>query len=131
MADRTELTDNEITTLVIYAAEQVATTWSRLSSKRKYPESGNPYEDEWNETKPGKWTSGFLSGLMWMIYHFTGDDQFMTWAERSQDGLIDAQREMSTHDVGFVFFDSFGWAYRITKDKKVCVAVKLFNLTKC
>lgn len=62
------------------------------------------------------WCSGFYPGSLWMIYEQTGDPQIRKEAERTLR-LIEPNKTFTRdHDLGFMMFNSFGNAYRITKD---------------
>ena len=60
------------------------------------------------------WTSGFLAGALWFMYERTGDAAWMQRAEAWQAGLEAQKNNTSTHDIGFMLFDSFGQGQRLT-----------------
>ena len=62
------------------------------------------------------WTSGFLPGALWLMYERTTDPAWRAAAERWQAGLEGEKTNTSTHDVGFMLFNSFGSGYRLTGD---------------
>ena len=70
------------------------------------------------------WTEGFFPGICWDLYTFTKDDDFKKAAEYFQ-AKFESQKTLTTnHDLGFVFNDSYGKAYRITQNeayKKVLI----------
>ncbi len=60
------------------------------------------------------WTEGFFPGLCWDLYTYTKDEEFKKAAEFFQ-AKFESQKVLTTnHDLGFVFNDSFGKAYKIT-----------------
>ena len=62
------------------------------------------------------WTSGFFPGVLWMLYEYTGDQQ---WLERAKTFTANIEREKwnsGTHDMGFKIYCSFGSGYRLTND---------------
>jgi len=61
---------------------------------------------EWN-VSPG-WRSGFFPGILWQLYNFTGDDVFASLASKFTAGREVVKSETSTHDIGFMIFNSFG-----------------------
>jgi unsaturated chondroitin disaccharide hydrolase len=63
------------------------------------------------------WTSGFLSGALWFMYERTGEEAWRERAEAWQAGLEAQKDNTSTHDIGFMLFDSFGHGYRLTGDE--------------
>jgi unsaturated chondroitin disaccharide hydrolase len=67
------------------------------------------------ETRPAtSWTSGFFPGALWYMYELTLDMTWRTRAERWTEGLEPMSRVTTTHDLGFVLFDSFGNGWRLT-----------------
>jgi len=68
----------------------------------------------------GWWTNGFWGGLMWLMFKYTGNDEFRKTAERSEE-LLDtalANYKNLDHDVGFLWHLTSGANYRITGNKK-------------
>ena len=68
----------------------------------------------WTTSGAGNWTSGFLPGTLWNAYQATADGALRTKAQNWQAGLAGQAANTSTHDVGFIVFDSFGNGYRLT-----------------
>lgn len=69
--------------------------------------------------KPTKWTNGFYPGLLWKllaanekIENFSDAEQAKILAKASfyQEALIPESMRGSTHDLGFILYDSFGEA---------------------
>lgn len=69
--------------------------------------------------KPTKWTNGFYPGLLWQLLSsksympdFTdAQEKLMNeTALRYQEGLISESKRGTTHDLGFILYDSFGEA---------------------
>ncbi|TMK64364.1 MAG: hypothetical protein E6G53_08780 [Actinobacteria bacterium] len=78
-----------------------------------YPQETGP-DGRWTTTGPGRWTSGFLAGSLWLMYQASGDPSWSRAAGARQAGLAGEQSNRSTHDLGFILFDSFGKGYRLT-----------------
>lgn len=70
----------------------------------------------WVTQPASAWTSGFLPGSLWLAYQASGNPAFRARAERWQAGLARQQDNATTHDIGFMLFDSFGWGARLTGD---------------
>jgi len=62
------------------------------------------------------WTSGFFPGILWYLYEYTGEDDFLRAARSWTNSLKEESYNTSTHDIGFIINSSFGQAYRLTKD---------------
>ena len=58
------------------------------------------------------WTEGFFPGLCWNLYSYTKDEEFKKAAEFFQAKFEDHKYLTNNHDLGFVFNDSYGTAYR-------------------
>lgn len=70
----------------------------------------------WLTESARSWTAGFLPGQLWLAYDVTGDP---TWAQRArarERALVAREHDTSTHDLGFVMYDSFGQQFRLTGD---------------
>jgi len=64
------------------------------------------------------WTEGFFPGCMWKLYEFTKDAKWKKDADYFQNLFIEAKDINTTHDLGFMFYCSFGEGYKLTKDEK-------------
>jgi hypothetical protein len=62
------------------------------------------------------WCSGFFPGTLWMIYEHTKDPAIRTEAEKRLRIISPNQYYTGDHDLGFMMYNSFGNAYRLTKD---------------
>lgn len=78
-------------------------------------------ETKWGRTQDGgstlsNWTNGFWPGMLWQMYHATGDEAYKTAAvgveERLEEVLNDP--ESVGHDLGFMFLQSAVADYRET-----------------
>lgn len=63
------------------------------------------------------WTEGFWSGSCWMMYDYTKDDKWKEAAINSQKIFLDHKNLTNDHDLGFIFNNSYGLAYKITGDE--------------
>ncbi len=64
------------------------------------------------------WTSGFFPGSLWFIYEYTRDSSIKLEAEKRLAILEKEKYHSSDHDLGFMIFNSFGNAFRITGEPK-------------
>lgn len=62
------------------------------------------------------WCVGFYPGTLWYIYEQTKDSVIRKEAERALAFIEPNKYYTGNHDVGFMMFNSFGNAYRITGD---------------
>ena len=66
------------------------------------------------------WTNGFWAGLLWQLYHATGEEIFRKTAQSSEDRLDEALNgfENIDHDAGFIWLHTSGANYRLTGNKR-------------
>ena len=64
------------------------------------------------------WTKGFWPGVCWMQYENTLDPKWKEAAELNQKIFLADKDLTNDHDLGFLFNNSYGKAYKITKDPK-------------
>jgi unsaturated chondroitin disaccharide hydrolase len=65
---------------------------------------------------PRDWTSGFFPGTLWYLYEFTGEAKWKTAATDYTKRIESAKDYRGTHDLGFMFFCSYGNAQRLAPD---------------
>lgn len=73
------------------------------------------------DTKPNWWTNGFWAGMLWQLYHASGEDVFRTVAEKSTELMrnnLDTLFVELHHDVGFQFLHTAVAQYKITQDEE-------------
>ena len=88
----------------------------RLGEKIPYiPENGH-YQTDMREENNFWWTNGFWAGLLWQMYHGTGDEIYKKTAEYSEAAMDRALAEFVGlhHDVGFQFLHTAVADYRLT-----------------
>lgn len=66
---------------------------------------------------PNDWTSGFFAGELWMMYEFTNDQRWRENAVSFTWLIEEAKNHRGTHDLGFMFGDSFGKAWELTGEQ--------------
>ncbi|NGM61054.1 glucuronyl hydrolase [Sphingobacterium sp. SGG-5] len=68
--------------------------------------------------QPYDWTEGFWPGTCWMLYQQTQDEKWKEAAIAAQK-LIEHHKDLTNdHDLGFIFNNSYGKAYRITGEEQ-------------
>lgn len=63
------------------------------------------------------WCSGFFAGTLWQIYEYTKDDYWRQLAISYTWPIEDAKWHKGSHDLGFIFNNSFGKAYELTGER--------------
>lgn len=64
------------------------------------------------------WCSGFFPGSLWLTYEKTGNEEILELAKGNTLKLSTLLDHKTDHDIGFQINNSYGHAYRITKDEK-------------
>ena len=105
--------DSLVERSLAYAQLQLRRTADSLDPAAGYPRSTRP-DGSWSQLKLPAWTSGFFAGQLWYMYEHTRDPYWRAQAERWTAGLEPMKDVRSTHDLGFVLFNSFGHGYRLT-----------------
>ena len=109
--------------------EWIDSTWEKVDKKlsKTAIKSRNklPYttidgvHDNKVEGNVNWWTNGFWGGMMWLMYHETGNEEYRKTAEASEILLDEALRNYKKldHDVGFMWHLTSGANYRLTGNK--------------
>lgn len=86
-------------------------------AENKIPRSLDEYGDvEWVRRKMD-WTQGFFPGCCWKLYEFSNDEKWKDTAGHFQNLFIEAKDINTTHDLGFMFYCSFGEGYKLTQNE--------------
>jgi hypothetical protein len=98
-----------------FAAQQLRRSATALDPANGYPRVTRA-DGNWEQQSSSQWTSGFFAGTLWYMYQNTKSPDWRSLAERWTTGLEGAKRTTTTHDLGFMIFDSFGHGYLLTGD---------------
>lgn len=99
-------------------ASKISAEANRLGEKIPYiPDETGHYTDTDNIYW---WTNGFWAGMLWQLYHATGNELFKKTAEYSEKRLDSALDgfEYIDHDAGFLWLHTAGANYRLTGNKR-------------
>lgn len=69
------------------------------------------------------WTNGFFAGILWQMYHATGEVCYLDWA-REQESKLDQCFDLFEgihHDAGFMWLASAAADYMLTTDHRAKV----------
>ncbi|MBR3761933.1 MAG: glycoside hydrolase family 88 protein [Lachnospiraceae bacterium] len=113
-------------TIITQNKEWIDATWAKVDeklsrvavkSREKLPyTTKDGVHDDKKENSVTWWTNGFWGGMMWLMYEATGNEEYRKTAERSEE-LLDAalkQVKQLHHDVGFMWHLTSGANYRLT-----------------
>lgn len=92
------------------AKTQILTKTKRLGNRAgaQFPEGTKDGEYVLKEN-PG-WTAGFYPGINYLCYDMSGDESYLQVARSASEVIkeaFDKNKQVFSHDVGFVFMDSF------------------------
>jgi unsaturated chondroitin disaccharide hydrolase len=97
------------------AAAQVRRTATALDPANGFPRSTRA-DGGWTQGAASQWTSGFFAGTLWYLYEQDRTPEWRALAERWTAPLEAAKSMTTTHDLGFIIFDSFGHGHLLTGD---------------
>lgn len=66
---------------------------------------------------PRDWCSGFFSGSLWQMYAYTKSNYWRQQAVSYTWPIEEMKLNRGTHDLGFMLYNSFGQAYRLTGEQ--------------
>lgn len=92
----------------------------RIGTKIPYIAEDGVYKENKAESDIIWWTNGFWPGMLWQMYHATGDEKYRMAAEGVEEEL-DKAFDIYTglhHDVGFMWLHSAVADYRITGNER-------------
>ncbi len=67
-------------------------------------------------TEPVAWTQGFFPGNLWFMFEHSRDPLWRSAADVWTRNLEVQKTNTQTHDLGFKMWNSFGTAYRVTRE---------------
>ncbi|OGG47045.1 MAG: glucuronyl hydrolase [Candidatus Handelsmanbacteria bacterium RIFCSPLOWO2_12_FULL_64_10] len=65
------------------------------------------------------WCEGFFPSQMWMFHDLTKDPKWRGLAERYTVKLESRKDDRNVHDLGFIFLNTYGRWYRLTRDRRL------------
>ncbi|WP_114782967.1 glycoside hydrolase family 88 protein [Botryobacter ruber] len=100
-----------------YCEAQVKKALAVIPSYDSVPRNITPGQQQWNYVTINDWTSGFWPGILWYTYEYSNDNTIKGKAEGFTEALkpILVQNKWD-HDLGFMFYCSYGNGYRLTKN---------------
>jgi hypothetical protein len=96
------------------AAEKLRRSATSLDPANGYPRFVRAAGGSWEQQSATQWTSGFFAGTLWYMYELTRRPEWKDLAEKWTAGLESNKSITSTHDLGFMIFNSFGNGYLLT-----------------
>lgn len=97
------------------AEKQTTVLLQGMGDSQKFPRSLNS-DGSLRLVNPDDWTSGFFSGVLWMIQEYTGSAEWKEKAIASTLRLESLRHFKGHHDVGFMLGCSYGNALRLSPE---------------
>ncbi len=110
-----ENTINKNLEVAIKQYQDLEYTASLQTEEKRYPRSA---EDKIRFTSTSAWTSGFFPGSLWYIYHMTNNPDLKQGALKYTLPIKQERTNTGTHDLGFMFMNSFGNALNYTNQPR-------------
>jgi len=98
------------------AVQQYSTLLDSANLQMKYPRSSK--NGHLTYVTIEEWTGGFWPGALWYMYAYTQDPKWKEAATKWTESLENNQFNTKHHDIGFMMYNSYGNAYRLTKNEK-------------
>ncbi len=85
-----------------------------------YP-SPATYNEKYQIIENREWTTSFWTGMLWIAYEYTNDEEFLNIAKINTESFINrlnTKYEIEHHDIGFLYTLSTVAAYKVTGESK-------------
>lgn len=99
---------------------KISAECDRVGAKIPYIAEKGVYKEDKAETDIVWWTNGFWPGILWQMYHATGEEKYKNTAQEVEERL-DKAFDVYTglhHDVGFMWLHSAVADYRLTGSER-------------
>lgn len=100
--------------------KKISAECDRIGSQIPYIAEDGVYKEDKAKTDIVWWTNGFWPGILWQMYHATGEEKYKEAAkgvEEKLDRAFDVYTGLH-HDVGFMWLHSAVADYRITGSER-------------
>ncbi|MDO4328057.1 MAG: glycoside hydrolase family 88 protein [Lachnospiraceae bacterium] len=95
----------------------VAIVKENLGTFTDHFQSSNSFNGFYQPTENVEWTTGFWTGVIWLAYEATGNENFRKAAEIQVESFLERIQkkiDVNHHDMGFLFSLSCVAAYKLT-----------------
>lgn len=115
--DEPLLTKEEVKEAIDAALKQLLLNVDYFKEQYPTPATVDNVYPKMNNTE---WTNGFWTGLLWLAYEYSQDDQWQTLAHQEVEDFRDRvirDIELDHHDLGFLYTPTSVAEYKITGDE--------------
>ncbi|MDO4269257.1 MAG: glycoside hydrolase family 88 protein, partial [Eubacteriales bacterium] len=115
-----EITNRTIWDIYQKLDQKLTAECGRLGERIPYISENGRYRKDMREVNNSWWTNGFWAGMMWQMYHSTGNEKYKETARYTEAALDQALADFTGlhHDVGFQFLHTAVADYRLTGRKE-------------
>lgn len=99
------------------AEQQYKSYLKQYPDAELYPRSVNK-DGSIRLVKSKDWTSGFFGGNLWYLFYLSGKGKWKNEAIRYTETLEKEKYNKTTHDLGFVLYNTFYKAYQTTHNNR-------------
>ena len=112
--------ENWIQELYEKTTRKIEAEFERMGEKIPYITEGGRYQTDYGEKDIYWWTNGFWCGILWKMYHATGEEKYRKRAEAVERRLDKALYGFTGlhHDTGFMWLHSAVANYRLTGNQE-------------
>jgi len=101
---------------LIFSLNQYKLMAESLPDSTLFPRSTNPEDGTLITSGTDYWCSGFFPGSLWYLFEYSKDQNILVEAMNRTAPLEKEKLNTSTHDLGFMLYNSFGNGYRLTEN---------------
>lgn len=115
------------TQLLEYAIKQYSKLVKTIQIGVDYPTYGEPLQEKWISTHPTNksiFEQGMFPGVLWYLYHYTGNNEWKNYAIQATDGLYSNRLLNTSHDIGFVIINSYDNGFKFTHNNSYLDVIK-------
>ncbi len=100
--------------------QKISSESDRIRGQIPYWTKNGCYQDDYGVKDIYWWTNGFWSGILWQMYHATGEEKYRVYAEETEKTLDKALYGFVGlhHDTGFMWLHSAVANYRLTNSEQ-------------
>ncbi len=89
-----------------------------FQDEKRLPRHIKKGEQHWSGSSINSWTVGFYPGILWKMYDYSKEQEFLLNAQFYTQMLEPIKSlPWKTHDLGFMMYYSYGLGYEITKNQ--------------
>lgn len=105
----------DVNKVIKLAGQQYLSYLKQYPDHHQYPRSIHK-DGSIRLVKAKDWTSGFFGGNLWYLYYLTKKEPWKKEAIRYTESLENEKHNKTTHDLGFVLYNTYYKGYKTTRN---------------